>query len=75
MSRTTTYTVTCDVDKTTVATQPSQGDLPVGWLNLQGALFGPGAQADNNVDVCPTCMEELAALPAQWQAIIPATPS
>ena len=75
MSRSTTFTVTCDVDKTTSSTQPNEDDLPVGWLNLKGELFGNGAQAGNDIDVCPTCMAELGALPTQWQALIPVLPS
>lgn len=75
MSRNTVYTATCDVDTTTTADMPNESNLPQGWLNLQGALFGLGAQNGNNIDVCPTCLEQLTALPPQWQALIPAPPA
>ena len=74
--RSTTQTVICDVDKTTSATVDDDTSLPQGWMDLVGRLFGSSKNFNQSeVDVCPTCLAQLSALPAQWQAIIPATPS
>jgi hypothetical protein len=91
MSRSAAFSVTCDIDKSTVGvvdtnasdsgenngwTKPAPTTLPEGWMNLQGELFGSTHDFNgNNIDVCPTCLAQLSGLPEQWQAIIPAIPS